>query len=138
MVCRATRPRSSPLYDPALGKISKNEPRRRFLVLMQHIVHPKPLTVLARSLLYNPSVTPIKDPSRSAAPIQTTSNSLPCTSSHIHSPPSDRKWSQKDTNCVGSVARGGPMLLLIMVPPAEGSTCAGTQCPGIISMSSLW
>jgi hypothetical protein len=128
----------SSVYDPALGKISMNEPWMRFLILMQHIVHPKPLTVLAHSLLYHTSVTPIQDPSRSAAPIQATFDLPHCTLSHVHSPPSDCKWSQKDTDCVGGVARGGPMLLLIMVPPAEGSTCAGTQCPGIISMSSPW
>jgi hypothetical protein len=57
----ATNPNSNslPLYNPALGEISMNEPRR----VRQHqqavhtIIHPDPLTVFAFSLSYNPSVT---------------------------------------------------------------------------------
>ena len=55
----ATNPNSNslPLYNPALGEISMNEPRRVCQQAVHTIIHPDPLTVFAFSISYNPSVT---------------------------------------------------------------------------------
>ena len=56
-VWKATNPNSLPLYDPAFGEISMNEPRRVRQQAVHTIIHPDLLTMFAFSLSYDPSVT---------------------------------------------------------------------------------
>ncbi len=109
-VWRATRPSSLPIWT-CFDDILENSSRRVHWLAVQTMIHPEPLTVLAFSLSYDPSVMPTKVPFISASLIYSTLASPSSTSSHIHSPPSDLKSTQNGTAKVLTRARGGPMSL---------------------------
>jgi hypothetical protein len=129
-VWRATRPSSLPCYEPAFVDISKNEPRRVRWLDLQTMIHSVPLTVLAFSISYEPSVMPMKVPFIRAPLTHSMSVSPSLTSSHIHSLPSDCKSSQKETakDLIG--ARCGPISLQSTCSIDSLRTFAGTLHAG--------
>ena len=110
-VWRATRPSSLLLYEPAFDDILKNDPRRVCWLALHTMTHPEPLTILAFSLSYDPSVAHTKVPFISVSLIYSMLASPSFTSSHIHSLLSDLKSTQNGTAKDLTGARGGPISL---------------------------
>ncbi len=105
------RPKSSALYELAKQDRPQKVPVRWNPKLVQKIIHPTPHRSLAFFLLYDPSVTHIKDPFFRPSTIHNMSAGVPLTgsiTSHIHAPPQLYKNSQNSVHALDSFASGGP------------------------------